>query len=76
MREYWTESQRGLIIEGSPHDLREIAARLRLPPDAVIDISVSRSVIGLWGKSIDAYREMVAPRGYPALQSRLFAAAG
>jgi hypothetical protein len=55
VREYWTETRRGLVIEGCPTDIREITDLLELPPEKVIRLSGTRHVIGLWGDDIDTY---------------------
>ena len=58
VREYWTDSHCGLVVEGNPEIIRAIARALRMPVDASIAVSASRSVLGLWGESVRAYQDL------------------
>jgi hypothetical protein len=58
VREYWTETRRGLVIEGNPDTIRFIAGALNLPAGVTVQVSNSRSVIGLWGEFVRAYQEL------------------
>ena len=58
VREYWTETRHGLVIEGNPEIIRRIAGALDLPPSVMVHVSNSRSVLGLWGESVRAYQEL------------------
>ena len=58
VREYWTETRNGLVVEGNPDIIRRIAGALNLPPSALIQVSNSRSVLGLWGESAREYQKL------------------
>ena len=58
VREYWTETRNGLVVEGKPDTIRRIEGALNLPPGTMVHVSNSRSVLGLWGESVLAYQAL------------------
>ena|GEM_PF-3943894 len=65
MREYWTETRQGLVIEGNPETIRQIARSLEISATVPIQVSNSRCVLGLWGESVRAYQELPTNASHP-----------
>jgi hypothetical protein len=55
--EHWTDSETCLALVGPPPALQAIARDLAVPDDAVVTLQPNRSVLGLWGDSLTAYRQ-------------------
>jgi hypothetical protein len=58
VREYWTETRHGLVIEGNPDIIDTIVDALDVPCDAPVQVSSSRSILGLWGEAVRAYQQL------------------
>ena len=55
--EHWTDSETCLALVGPLPALQAIARNLAVPDEAVVSLQPHRSVLGLWGESLVAYRQ-------------------
>ena len=75
MREFWTETRHGLVLEGNPDIIHDIAGALNIPFDALVQVSSSRCVVGVWGEAVRKYQDLALTNGWWADQLE-FASAG
>jgi hypothetical protein len=59
--EHWTDTRQSLVLLGPYADLCSVAVALRLPPDAIVQVSPLRSALALWGDTLAAYRDLGQP---------------
>jgi hypothetical protein len=56
--EQWTNSRAALVLTGCVAVLIDIAQRLHLPEESVIETRYGRGALGLWGEPLAAYQEL------------------
>ena len=58
IREQWTSSRSALVLTGGVTTLIDIAQRLNLPDETVIETRHGQAVLGLWGDPLSAYQAL------------------
>jgi hypothetical protein len=56
--EQWTNSRAALVLTGGVSILTEIAQRLGLPAETVIESHYGQAVLGLWGDPLMEYERL------------------
>jgi hypothetical protein len=56
--EQWTNSRAALVLTGGIGVLTEIAQRLGLPAETVIESHYGQAVLGLWGDPLAEYEKL------------------
>jgi hypothetical protein len=56
--EQWTTSRAALVLGGPVAALVDVAQRLNVPTETVIETRRGEAVLGLWGEPLAAYQDL------------------
>lgn len=63
--EQWTLSRAALVLGGPVAALIDVAERLNLPTESVIEIQRGEAMLGLWGEPLAAYQDLKSSEHIP-----------